>query len=176
MGANLIRVPEIANKFWLAGETLPGVATVSGCVAQNKLDVQAGSGTKGATVVYKGSEPQEFTVDLHLCTEEEYDEWLEGNGRRILLTPPTGAKAQAFDVYHPACDEAGITSALRKSVAAAEHDGLGGYHVKIVLMPYVPPQPSHGTPKGSATQWEKAKPGDAADATISDLVNQAQNL
>lgn len=178
MGANLIRVPEVANKFFLVGVPLPGIAKVTGCVAFNKLDVQAGSGTKGATVSYKGTEPKPFKVELHLITEEDYDDWLDGPGRQILTAPPVGKKAVAFDVFHPACDECGITSALRQSVSAAEPVGDGSYKVTIELIPQEPPKPSNSTPKGSKGPggWEIAKPQDAADKTIDDLINQAKSF
>lgn len=178
MGANLIRVPEVANKFLVAGVALPGIAKVTGCEAFAKLDVPDGAGTSGATVNYKGQKPKTFTVELHLLEEEDYDEWLDGQGRQILLTPPTGKKAQAFDVFHPSCDEVGITSALRESVGAADPVGDGSYKVKIVLMPSAPPKPSSSTPKGSAGGggWEKAKPADAADAEIDNLINQAKQV
>jgi hypothetical protein len=176
MGANLIRNPEAADVFRVAGVALPGIANVTGCEDASKLDVKAGSGTKGATIGYQGSEPKDFTVELHLMDEDQYDEWLDGEGRRILLTPPTGKTPKAFAVDHPSCLECSIKSAVKKTVSAAEKVGDGSYKVKIVLTPASPPTPAHGTPAGSQTKWHEPASKDAADKAIDDLVAQAKAL
>lgn len=178
MAANPMREPGAFNVFRVAGVPLPGIAIVTGCVDESKLDVKSGKGTKGASVNYEGSDPKEFTVTLLLFEEEEYDEWLDGNARRVLLTPPEGKEAKAFAVDHPSCLECNITSALKKSVSAAEPQGDGSYRVTIKLQPAPPPKPSSGTPSGTAAKpaWQQAPAQSEADAAIDELTKQVQAL
>jgi hypothetical protein len=175
-GVNLIRNPGAANVFRVASVALPGIATVTGCVDSSKLDVRQGTGTSGATVVYQGGEPKAFKVELHLMTEEDYDEWLTGEGRKILLTPPVGTNAKSFVVDHPSCQECGINSAIKQSIGMAELQSDLTYKVMIELMPTQPPKPSSGTPKGSQFTQNGANAADAADSTINDLVKQIKGL
>jgi hypothetical protein len=179
-GVNLLRTPGPANKFMVAGLPLPGIARVTGCVDQRKIDVQAGSGTKGATLRYQGADPQEFEVRLQIADEDEFDEWLTGDAAAVVRAVPEGKGARAYAVEHPSCLECGITAAVTKSVAAAEKQEDGGYLVVIKLLPSSPPKPSSGTPKGSATQWtsKNAQPPDAqsaADKTIEQLTQQIKD-
>jgi len=161
-GVNLLLTPGPANVFKVAGLALPGVAVVSGCVDSRKLDVQAGSGTKGATVVYKGSDPQEFEVKLILTEADDYAAWLDGEAAGVVRASPDAKNPKAFAVEHPACLECGITAALTKSVSMAVKRDDGAYEVTIKMLPSQPPKPSSGTPKGSATQWKSSIGGGGA--------------
>ncbi len=179
-GVNLLRTPGPANTFKVAGLPLPGTAKVSGCVDQRKLDVQAGKGTKGATITYSGGEPQEFEVKLLIADEDEFDEWLNGEAANVVRAVPEGKKPKAYSVEYPSCLECGITAALTKSFTASEKQEDGGYIVTIKMLPSSPPKPSSGVPKGSATQWtsKDGKPPDAqsaADKTIEQLTKQIKD-
>ena len=180
-GVNLLRTPGPANVFRVAGLELPGVAVVTGCVDSRKLDVQGAKGAKGATIVYSGSDPQEFEVKLVLVEPEDYDAWIDGEAAGIVRASPDGKNPKAFAVDHPACLECGITAALTKTYTQATKRDDGAYEVTIKMLPSQPPKASSGTPKGSATQWKSstgggtAQPPDAqseADKKIEELTKQ----
>lgn len=176
MSANPISAPSEWQIFRINGISLPGIATVSGCVSASKLDVRNGTGTSGATVVYQGDEPKAFTVELHLLEPDDYDAWLTGPGRTVLLTPPTGKNPKSFSVDHPACQECGITSCIKAEVGQGERQDDLSYKVKISLQPTPPPKPASGTPKGSPTQGGSNDAPSAADALIKSLGDQITKL
>ncbi len=178
MAANPLRGSAAWNVFKVAGIPLPGIPTVTGCVAADKLDVKKGKGTKGSTVSYEGDDPKPFKVSLHLLTEQQYDEWIDGEARRILMTPPEGKTAKAFSVEHPKCQECRISSALKVSVSAANEVGDGSWKVEIELQPSSPAKASSGTPSGSKTkaEWQQAPAQSEADKTIDELTKQVNAL
>lgn len=153
MIAHPMREPGEWHVFRVAGVLLPGIAKVTGCVKAAKLDVHDGSGTKGATVTYKGSTPKPFKVLLHILEEEDMDEWLGGEARRILMAAPVGKTSKSFAVDHPKCQLAEIGAALMQTIGVPEEVGDGSYTVEIELMPATPPVASSGTPSGSQTKW-----------------------
>lgn len=175
MPSNPIQTPDEHIVFRVAGVALPGLATVSGCVDQSKLDVRAGTATKGATIVYQGGDPQEFTVELQFFEDGEIDEWDNGEGHRILAEAPTGKNAKAFAVDHPECQRTRITAAVKKSISQLIPVGDGSYKVQIKLTPSELPKPATGTPKGSATTWANHRATSAeskADAAMAELEEQ----
>ena len=161
-GVNLLLTPGPANTFKVAGLALPGVAIVTGCVDQRAIDVQKGSGTKGATLVYKGGEPKPFKVKLILTEPEHYEAWLNGEAAKVVRAVPDSKTAKAYAVEHPSCLECGITAAVTVAVPQCTKREDGAYEVEIEMMPSSPPKPSSGTPKGSAMQWKSSIGGGGA--------------
>jgi hypothetical protein len=152
MPANPIRNPAEWHTFRIAGVTLPGIAKVSGCVDARKIDVKGAKGASGAVVSDEGALPKPFKLELVFTTEEECDEWDNGEGRRILKDAPIGSTSKAPGVDHPACQECDITAVLRGQISQKEPLGDGAWKVTIELYPWTPkPKPSGGTPGGSST-------------------------
>ncbi len=170
MPANPIRSPGEWQIFRIAGVLLPGIAKVTGCIDKRKLDVKKAKGTKGATVSEEGNDPKAFELELHLCTEEEIDEWDSGEGRRILKEHPKGSTSKAPGVDHPACQECDITAVMTESIGQKEAVGDGSYKVKIMLFPWSPPEASSGTPGGSVTK----APGGAAPSSAQTRADKLQ--
>ncbi len=176
MSANPIRNPGEWNVFRVNGIACPGIATVTGCVDASKLDVKDGTGTSGATVTYQGNTPKEFSVELHIHEADDYDAWLTGPARAILLTPPTGKNAKSFSVDHPACQECNITSCVKATVGQGEKQDDLSYKVKISIQPTPKPKPASGTPSGTTAPGAKTDAPTAADKTIAELNAQITQL
>jgi hypothetical protein len=66
--------PDLWDTVYLAGDAMPGVASVSASHGR-KLDVKSAPGSNGARIVDKGYEPAKVEITLKLWTKEQLMAW-----------------------------------------------------------------------------------------------------
>lgn len=102
----------------LEGTTIPGVAKVTGKVAE-KIDVQVVKGTKGAKTTDEGPEPAQLAIEIEQ-TREEAEEF-----ERILDTlhpRKNDQHAGPLEITHPSANLLGITKIRIKSISLPQLD------------------------------------------------------
>jgi hypothetical protein len=102
----------------LGGLTIPGVAKVSGKVAE-KIDVQVVKGTKGAKTVDEGPEPASLTIEIEQTKDEasEFEKILD-----TLHPRKNDQHAGPLEIIHPSANLLGITSIKIKSISLPQLD------------------------------------------------------
>lgn len=118
------------------GETLPGIATVTGDVGR-KVDTAQAPGNDGGTFTHLGYEPAEVEVKLVLATPEH----LEAFTRLApTIRPRKGEKSpKPVNVYHPALELLGIRSLFLMKIGIPEPGSVKGtYEVKLGFAEFIP--------------------------------------
>jgi hypothetical protein len=157
----------------IAGQTTPGVATITGCERLHKYDVVAGYGASGGATIYRGSPPIPFGIEIRLNTPEEYAAW--GDFRNAVLKPPSvGPNSKALDVFHPFLAELGVSSCVIEKVSVPENDGTGVWTVKISAIEWRRLKLTLANPEAAKGKTEE--PETPTVKYINQLTNQLQRL
>jgi hypothetical protein len=181
-GTNLnpLDSPSTHNAIAIGGRSWPltdqggGYVKIVGAGAPRVLDIRAGHGQTGATVLYKGETLSEFSIDFYLVETSDWDEWFDF--RPVLAKPPVGAAAKALPVYHPYLATLGIDAILVMDEGQPEEvDETGLHKVSVKVVQWKKPTPTIGLPKG-ASQTEFPTPQTAGEKKLQQLGAEYDNL
>lgn len=122
----------------LGGEQLPGIVTVIGLVEEYADDTKKPAGASGARTTLHGAKVNEFQIHLLLWRREQWERFEE---IKASLFPPGKKPPRAFDFYHPAAADLGITAVVYKGRTSLVPDGTvyGKGTVTIKVRPFAPP-------------------------------------
>lgn len=167
-GTNLnpLDSPSTHNAIAIGGRSWPltdqggGYVKIVGAGTPRVLDIRAGHGQTGATVLYKGETLSKFTIEFYLVETSDWDEWFDF--RPVLAKPPVGAAAKSLPVYHPYLTTLGIDAILVEDEGQPEEvDDTGLHKVAVKVVQWKKPTPTLGLPTG-ASQTEFPTPMDGA--------------
>lgn len=157
------------------GQQSPGYCEILNLNAPRRLRIQAGPGFDGAAIAFGGFETQEFTLKIHLYTDQD---WIDWHVFKQLLTK-SAAKTQkvgnskverALDIYHPFLADPlfNISSIVIKDVVGPNPNGDSGEWIfEIKCVSALKMKPSYAKVEGS-----KEAPLDARDRAIQDNSNR----
>jgi len=161
--------------FYLAGEPSPGLCvSVEDPSNPRKWDQKDGTGSSGASLVYQGDSLSDFTVTLHLWTQDHFSKW--DTWKRLLVSPARAGEG-ALDAYHPrlAMLPVPIVSVVVVDPVSPKRlsPGTPGLHeVKIKLKQYRKPVPAQSKPNGSKDTSESDVIKDPLLRSLVDKVNE----
>jgi hypothetical protein len=134
----------------MAGTELPGIAKVSGLIAQ-KIDVKEAPERSGATLTHLGAQPATWDIELTMWTARHLRDW-------DLVVPfispksrGAGGRPRVLDVVHPALELHGIRRA----------------YVRQLSMLQPGSQPGTWTTRLSCIEWRPSTPSAASTPTSS---------
>jgi hypothetical protein len=154
----------------LGGSPSPGVAVVRGDGPEHLWDKRRGPGLSGAVPVFTGLDLGEFTVELTLSTNEDWEDWAEW--KELVQRVPYGKRPRALDIWHPWCEMHGIRACVVRQPAFPEDLGDGRWKITIKLLEYRKITLALAKPEAAAAD----KPTDPVDQLIERLSNQVQEL
>lgn len=169
---------------FVGGLRMPGQAVVAGAASKLEWEEQAGTGTNGGSLKYKGSKLSEFEIELRFWEAEQIDEW---ETKKAIFDVPKGEeKPRALDFGHPVGTDLDIKSIVvleRPQLTQLSDDGLWGVTIKVKA--WGEPEPKTGSPKKSeavgkdgaaggtsAGAGAESSPEDEADQMIKDLMDR----
>jgi hypothetical protein len=132
--------------------------------------------------VFHGRKLSEFTVDLVLSEDADWDAW--NAWKHLVLAPPseiqsdpnsilrpTAIRPRALDIEHPILADLGIRSVVIENCSQPEQTADGQWTISIKMLEFHRPHFTVARPTGSA-----ATPVDPVDAQIEGLTRQVQAL
>lgn len=154
----------------MAGVNTPGIASVQRAKREIKVDEIGGYGASGAVLVVHGKRPVAFDVVITLLTRQDWDDW--DTFKSVVLTLPTGPKAEALQVWHPWLQMLDVSACIVNGVSQPEDDGTGGFTITLSCTEYRKPRQDLGSPKQAKGAPEPTP--DPVDQKIGLLTGAAQ--
>lgn len=144
------------NYVIVNGIPTPGRCKISGAALTFDWDIKKGHGMVGATTVFTGRAPVEFTLTLEFWNNEQLLEWEAGASKLFQAPKPLGLKA-ALGIKHPLLDELGLTgSFVVKKRGQLELNANGLHSIQIELLEWFPkPKPALVKPKTAVPAVEQ---------------------
>lgn len=156
----------------IANTTSPGVIAIDGIRGferETAWDKKKGKGVKGATLTLTQYPPAEGSIEFLLWEATHFKEWVEF--RKLLKYSTDKASgnataADAFDIYHPALADVGISQVVTHKISPIYHRGRGLYTITVDLIEWTPPPPVSviGTTASSKPIDKNSSPGKQPDA------------
>ncbi|NUP11215.1 MAG: hypothetical protein HOW73_34650 [Polyangiaceae bacterium] len=176
---NPIRNSEAYYEARLNAVQMPGKVVVQGLGDPRNWEVVQGQGTEGASLKYTGTGLPEFTMQVQMWTDAQFD-FFESNVRPLLKKPQKGQKPKALDFDSPHAVECDCRRVVVKNVSQLEtydESGLEGY--TISLQKWAPLKPVQVLKaKGGDPNDPSKKPGaplDGQDLLIMELTKQLKD-
>jgi hypothetical protein len=127
----------------VGGVTLPGVVTsIDGANKPEEWNVQKGTGSSGATTVWKGTKlAEDIKIAIALHDGVSFDDYYT---LRDTLRPKLGKKPPSLSIVSPVINFNGITRVACKDISAPKWEPSGGYWTgEISLIEYNPSKPTN---------------------------------
>lgn len=174
----------------IGGEYCPGIAIPRRAGDPRSWDKRPGYGLSGATLIYKGDDLSQFSVDVSVWTQTQMDEFKIFHAKYLKRVQPNTAALTATDVFlpsvrpkalgifHPALAIIGITSVQVVDCTQFDQiaDGLWGCSIELIVDR--PPAPILFKPDGKIPDVAKKTPTarDALEVQIQKLTDENKAL
>jgi len=169
------RDPGPWGKFVIGGWTVPAILiAVDGISRPYEWAVQKGTGTGGATTVFRGEKVCEGpTTEFEAPDLATFDALYELRDR---ISPKKGQRPPTLAIVSPFFSFVGISRlALKELFAPMPTPGLS-YRVKVQWIEYRPSQPAKVGPQDPALPPATPTPNDAAEALFAQVAAKAATL
>lgn len=144
----------VLDKTQVGTMVSPGTCRWSGHRRAEEWEIQKARGTAGATTLHGAPPIKRPVLNLHLVTEEDFDQWPAFRDYCKSLT--AGSKPRAVQVLHPDLQSNDFTALTLDFVGELVYDGLGGATVQIGFIEYNPAKPK---PAAKAEPAQPVPPG-----------------
>ena len=98
------------DKVVLDGETLPGICYLQETGIKLEREKNKGSGKDSGSVILRGMEAPDFTIEVHIHTSAEESNWFRI--QRKLLSRIDPRNRTFYSVYHPLLAEFSINTCI----------------------------------------------------------------
>lgn len=172
---NPFRDPGPWGVLSIGGWIVPArLISVDGIERPHEWAVQKGTGTSGATTVWRGIKVCEGSKTLFEATDETtFDAFYEFRDR---IEPPKGKKPPTFAVINPFFNFCRVDRISLKTMGSPKVTPTLSYQLEVQWIEYRPSQPAKVGPQDPALPPATPSPLDAAEKQFADLIAKAATL
>jgi hypothetical protein len=160
--------PDEWGEMLLEGWAVPGLLIkIDGCKRPYEWAVQKGTGTGGATTVFRGEKVAESIKTTHSApTKEHFNGLYE---LRAKIVPTKGKKPPTFNVSNPIFQFVGIDRIALKELGSPTPTGGAGWELEVEWIEYRPSAKAATGKADPAKPPEDPKPKDQIDRDIDEV-------
>ena len=172
---NPFRDPAPWGLFVLSGWTVPAVLiSVDGVSRPIEWAVQKGTGTSGATTVFRGEKVCEGpTTEFEAFDVDTFDAFYALRDRIVV---PKGKRPPTLAIVNPTFNFAGVNRLALKELFAPVPTASLSYRFKVQWIEYRPSLPAAVGAQDPAKAPAVPTPNDAAEAALAAILAKAATL